>query len=54
MPAKSSAGHGCISMELMKLVVPYIAQALSDTVNISFATNSFPDDLKIAKVHPLF
>jgi len=39
-------------MELMNLIMPYTAQPLNDIVNISFATDLFPDDLKIAKVRP--
>jgi len=53
MPAKTSSGHDHLSMELMKLIVPCIAQPLYDIVNIFFATGSFPGGLKIAKFRPL-
>ena len=54
MLAKTSAGHDHLSMQLMKLAMPFVAQPLADIINKSFIEGVFPDELKIAKVCPMF
>jgi len=54
MQPKMSAGYDNISMETIKLVITYIAEPLSNIINNSFSTGSVPDQLKIAKVCPVF
>ena len=50
----SSAGHDDISTQLMKIAISYIAPQLCDIINSSFALGIVPDQMKIAKVYPLF
>jgi len=38
----------------MKLTIPHISVVISALVNCSFRTGNFPDELKIAKVCPIF
>ena len=51
---KNSAGYDAISTTLLKHISKSISKYLSNLVNLSFNTGTFPDKLKIAKVKPLF
>ena len=54
LESKTSAGYDSISMQLIKSIIPFIAQPLSELINESFVTGSFPNELKIARVCPVF
>ena len=54
MQPKTSAGYDNISMKTIKSVITYIAEPLSKIINKSFSTGLVPDQLKIAKVCPIF
>jgi len=54
MTPKTSAGHDDISTQVMKIAITYIAPQLCDIINSSFALGIVPDQMKIAKVYPLF
>ena len=41
-------------MQLIKSIIPFIAQPLSELINKSFVTGSFPNELIIARVCPVF
>lgn len=49
-----SAGHDDIKSVPIKRVAPLISDVLSYLVNLMFTTGVFPDDLKIAKVCPIY
>ena len=49
-----SAGVDEISINLIKSVIECIAVPLSDIINFSFTNGTYPDQLKIAKVCPIF
>jgi hypothetical protein len=51
---KTSCGDDNISLKILKLINPYISQALTIIINQSLTSGIFPDALKIAKVIPLF
>ena len=51
---KTSSGHDGISMKVLKLLKCNFLSALKITINQSFCTGIFPDNLKIAKVLPIF
>ena len=53
-PSKTSCGHDRLSMKLIKLISPSIAMPLKIVINQSLNTGIFPNNLKIAKVIPLF
>ena len=40
--------------EILKLVKPNACYPLKEIINLSFATGSYPDNLKVAKVIPIF
>ena len=50
----SSAGWDGISPYVLKYVAPYISKILVLLINLSFQEGVFPDDLKIARVVPLY
>ena len=52
-PGKAS-GVDQISNKLLKIAAPYIHLSLTDFFNLSVETNTFPWELEIAKVYPLF
>ena len=52
--AKSTAGHDGISMKIIKLLNDNYISALTLTINQSLKSGIFPDDLKIAKVLPIY
>ena len=51
---KTSTGYDDISTKLLKRIAPIIIAPLTIIVNQSLCTGTFPDNLKIAKVIPLF
>ena len=51
---KKSTGVDKISPRLLKLSTTEIAQPLTNLINMSIKTNTFPDNLKKAEVSPLF
>ena len=51
---KNSCGFDSIPLDIIKKTVKPIAQILSDLVNQSFSSGYFPDELKIAKITPIF
>ena len=46
--------HDNIPNKILKIAAPVISISLADLFNLSITTNTFPDDLKVAKVFPLF
>ena len=54
MKAGDSAGIDEISINLIKLVIDCIAEPLSVIINLCFTKGIYPDQLKIAKVCPVF
>ena len=52
--AKTSVGHDGISMKIVKLLDNKILTPLTLTINQSLTTGIFPDELKIAKVLPIY
>ena len=54
MKPKSSYGDDCISNNVLKVIAPVIIQPLKHLINLSLRTGYFPDQLKIAKVIPVF
>ena len=48
-----SSGPLSIPIKLLKIAAPLIIQPLTDLINISFETGSFPDKIKIAIVIPV-
>ena len=50
----SSAGWDDISPSVLKYIAPYITKALVNLINLSFQEGLFPDELKIARVIPLY
>ena len=51
---KTSAGHDGISLKLLKYLAPGLLKPLTFIINQSLLTGIFPNNLKIAKVIPLF
>ena len=51
---KSSFGTDGIPMDIIKNCIHLIAEPLASLINCSFRTGRFPDQLKIAKVCPIF
>ncbi len=49
-----SAGHDDIRAETVKTIVEQIAKPLSHMCNTSFTRASFPNELKVAKVTPIY
>jgi hypothetical protein len=54
MKSKSSYGEDCISNNVLKLIAPTIIQPLKHLINLSLKTGFFPDQLKVAKIIPIF
>jgi len=52
--SNKAAGYDEISPKVIKAVAQEISQPLSDIFNISLVTGVFPDDLKTAKISPIF
>ncbi len=51
---KESAGHDDIRAETVKTIIEQIAKPLSHICNTSFTTGVFPNELKVAKVTPIY
>ncbi len=49
-----SAGHDDVRAQTVKSVIEQIAKPLTHICNISFTTEIFPNELKIAKVTPIY
>ena len=54
MKMSHSKGHDCISSELIKLINTDISSCITVIINQSLTSGIFPDNLKIAKVSPIF
>ena len=54
MKNKQIAGHGDISNFILKGVLSSIADPLAHILNVSILSGVFPEQMKIAKVIPLF
>merc|ERR1712179_816818 len=54
LKSKDSAGDDGISTRLLKDMIPAIPHVLIDLINTSLRTGYFPDQLKIAKVIPVY
>ena len=54
MKPKSSFGEDCVSSKVFKIISPVIIQPLKHLINLSLKTGFFPDELKIAKIIPIF
>ena len=50
----TSKGHDGISSELLKLITNDISKSITVIINKSLTSGSFPNNLKIAKVTPIF
>ena len=48
-----ATGHDELSERLIKEARPAIANDIKNLINLSYETNKFPDQLKIAKVKPI-
>ena len=51
--SKASGPHS-IPVEILKLLKFNLCEPLKEIINLSFATGVYPDQLKIAKVIPIF
>ena len=51
---KSSSGHDQLSMRLIKKIKSSLATPLAHIINQSLTTGIFPDELKKAKVIPIY
>ena len=51
---KTSAGYDNVSVNLIKKIIYYIAEPLSALISKSFECGIVPDQLKIARVCPIF
>ena len=51
---KSSTGYDGINMFVMKKVISHLAKPLTYICNTSFETGIFPDNMKVAKVIPVY
>ena len=54
MGSRKSAGHDNINVDLIKSVANEIAEPLSIIFNVSLCSGIFPDEMKIAKVVPIY
>ena len=52
--SKPSYGHYGITSNILKLIELYVVKSLTLIINQSLATGIFPDQLKIAKIIPIF
>ena len=51
---KKSTGHDDITVKFIKISSTYISELLARVINISIKTGIYPDQLKIAKILPLY
>ena len=49
-----ATGPFSIPTEILKVISPSVCYPLKEIINLSFATGMYPDNLKIAKVVPIF
>ena len=54
LPNKTSSGHDGLSCKLLKHVKCEIVDSITLIINQALAAGIFPEDMKIAKVVPLF
>ena len=54
MSSKTSHGEDFISNKLLKLAIPTLLAPLTQLINLSISTGFVPDQVKLAKVIPLF
>ncbi len=54
LKSKTGQGHDEISTKLVKQSITYIATPLSHIINQSMSTGIVPQDMKLAKVIPIF
>ena len=47
-------GIDCIANHFLKIGLPVVSDSLCDIVNLSIATEVFPDSWKIVRVAPIF
>ena len=52
--SKTSAGYDCIPVNIMKTSIACVVKPLVNIINSSFRCGKFPDQLKIAKICPIF
>ena len=52
--SKTSCDHNNIDMVIIKQVINYIAKPLAHVCSTSFEHGVFPDNMKVARVVPLF
>lgn len=54
LPTKYSCGIDGIPPHILKKIAEYICDPLTDMINECFTSGTFPDDLKLAKVIPIY
>ena len=54
LPSKNAVGYDDILLSVLKSSIIYMAEIISKIINYSFQTEIFPDDLKLARVCPIF
>ena len=54
LSSKNSCGIDKINTKLLKTITPYITKSIAFITNQSLASGVFPDELKIAKIVPIF
>ena len=54
LETEKSLGPNSIPMKILKILCPLISAPLSQIINESFQSGTFPDKVKLAKVIPLF
>ena len=53
LQTKHHAGPDKVSMSVLKDCLPVVLGPITNIINFSFATSTFPDDMKLAEVIPL-
>lgn len=51
---KKAAGYDDFKPDIIRNVIHFVAKPLTYICNLSFTSGTFPDNLKIAKVIPIF
>ena len=46
--------HGSILADMLEVILDILFSLITKTINLSFESGCFPDDLKLAKVSPIF
>ena len=52
--SKTSFGYDGISMQIVKYIIKFIAKPLAHITNVSFKCGIFPENMKTAKVIPVY